>query len=821
MTITNTAFNETVLTGYYPEVFKQHRSSDVYRQFVGTSLPENQLFVVLGTDSGLLLDYLAQISTSGQRFICLDFPEVIESLNSTRPNLTAEYENFKFELFNIEDFDLDQLYTDYRDYIVRNAVMALNSIMASGNEQPYQGVSEKMTEAINRFSADRQDNQNFKQFYDCQLENLSDLMHPISKLENKLDKNVPAIVLGGGPSLDGLIPWIKENQDKLWIFAVSRICGRLKQEGITPDFIGVVDPQPLMFDYSREMYLFQEQSVLITGNHPCPTIIRQWGGLKTYAQNRFPWRRGSENNFDAGGPTVSNSLFGAAVCLGLRNIYLAGVDLCFTPEGKTHESASVEARKQVVAKGEVQVTNYLGEMTTTNLQLYMALNSFENQLMNFKAFCSNLNVFNLSETAAVAKGISYQATKEIDLVSNKQNAIELFSKELAFDAETTRHFLKEMRGQINQHVGWLNALQKISQQGQQLASTLFEKPALKQKRINEIIKLKKRLEGKLASDYSVMVNYAYDEFMQTLKPLDSEQAMSNDEISQSFIDFFSGIRVATKRFIEKLEKAQEEIKFRENEITQNVDFEALVHHWIESGVPGRFYVWLDYFAPNSIDYYKENVPGLVADLDAQYAEVFTSNKNLDAKFEQTTMEIDPAELINRLLKAFQASSLEEVQEIYQQLENQQDAELLFYKKYTATLIMQLQGQEKEALIHLITLDPNYELYLIQNSVYPLAVKLEDYEVAIKSLQSLCQVDINYLPRLANLIAFLGNSEGAIELLKQYPNLFKDTSAVLDLINLLASVDKQQTNQIIIKAQSSSEINQQQLSDFLNSIQYSL
>ena len=379
MKVLKTALNETVLDGYFPEQLNNKSSDEIYRLFVGTSLPDDKLFVVLGTDSGLLLDYIATIATPGQRFICVDYPEVIEHVQKTRASLLQGNKSLKLELHNINDFELDDLYSAHQDYVIRNAVILLASLVVTEDTGIYAELYKDFKELFQRFMIDRVDNHDFKKVFDQQLESICDLVHPLSVIKERLKGDVPGILLGGGPSLDHVIPWLKDNQHKVWIFAASRICKRLLKEGITPDFIGVFDSQPLIFEYSKEMYEFQSSSILITGEHPYPRLIRQWSGLKMYSRRRFPWARGSEENFISDGPTVTNALFGVAAYLGVTNFYLAGVDFCFTPEGVCHESGSIESKNQQRDSIDTTAANYRGEQVGTNIQLYDARNLFEAQ----------------------------------------------------------------------------------------------------------------------------------------------------------------------------------------------------------------------------------------------------------------------------------------------------------------------------------------------------------------------------------------------------------------------------------------------------------
>ncbi len=64
-------------------------------------------------------------------------------------------------------------------------------------------------------------------------------------------KNFPVLVIASGPSLDNNISFLKKIQDKVFIIAADSAGGPLYQNGIIPDFIISVDPQPYIEEHLR------------------------------------------------------------------------------------------------------------------------------------------------------------------------------------------------------------------------------------------------------------------------------------------------------------------------------------------------------------------------------------------------------------------------------------------------------------------------------------------------------------------------------------------------------------------------------------------
>ncbi|MCF6345036.1 MAG: DUF115 domain-containing protein [Thiomicrorhabdus sp.] len=820
MTLIQTQQNETVLEGFYPEQFNQAVSSSIYQTFVGQQLPNDKLFVVLGTDSGLLIDYLARIATAGQRFVCVDFPEVIESLKQTRAMLFQEHPHFKVELYTFEAFEYEQLYTRHEDYVIRNAIILLRSLVMVEGKGGYQNLDQRHQERFHQFRVDRVDNRDFKKTFDQQIENSCDLQHPLSAIKGRLTGDIPAILLGGGPSLDHVMPWLKENQQKVWIFAASRICKRLIKEGITPDFIGVFDGQALIFDYSKEMYEFEKESILITGEHPHASVIQQWSGLKTYSRRRFPWARGGEENFISDGPTVTNALFGISCYLGVSQLYLAGVDFCFTPEGVCHESGSIEAKNQQRDASDTKAKNYRGEEVSTNIQLYDARNLLEKHLQELNKTWPEFQAYNLNDGAAVIKNIAYcaleQLEEKIKAGGDKFKVVEAFDDALQYTHQTEKHFQTFLKGEVNSHSKWLLKVVKEAKKGVHLSNTLFSDLAKQQAKIKEVLKLKTKLEKLVGVDYQTLVNYGYQAFMETLKPVESETDMSQQEMKNALIGFFGGLQFAAEHFLLKLEALKSEIAFRLLELDPKTEFTTLGEHWMAQHIPGRFQVWLNHFAVKSYADYVAKFPKQVEQLERAFEFMKTDETALEKHFNQRFDT--PEEFVFRLNRAFNDKDLLAIKDIALQLSFVASAEHGIVKSLATGMLLELKNSEKDALIHYLTVDPNRKNFTIQQQVFPLAFSLKQPDKGLQALSALSLMNVNYVPKYAEALDILGDADNAIAIYRAYPLLYKDTDAMIELIRLLVyKQDVEAANTLLQKAEASASLDQAKLQAFVHSL----
>ncbi len=808
--------NETVLEGFYPAQFDQAVSAEVYKTFVGLQLPDKKLFVVIGTDSGLLIDYLSTIATTQQRFIFIDHAEVVDYLKQEKSTLFTEQSEFKADVYHFDEFEFELLYNSYQDYVIRNAVIIVSSLLAKNDQDNYRGIDAQYKELFFQFRVDRIDNYDFKKVFNQQIESVCDLRHPLPMIREVLKGEVPGILLGGGPSLDAVIPWLKQNQQKIWIFAASRICKRLLKEGITPDFIGVFDGQPLIFDYSKEMYAFEKESILITGEHPYAPLIRQWGGLKTYTRRRFPWAKGAEEHFISDGPTVTNALFGISAYLGVSSLYLAGVDFCFTPEGVCHESGSIEAQNKQRDASDTTALNYCGERVATNIQLYDARNSFEDSMLRLKELMPELKVYNLNRGAAVIAGIGCCSIEGVELNTQKFKVVEALSESLGFNAKTEFTFQTYLMQEMRTHSKWLFAIAREAKKGLNLTEMLFDEASKQSKRIKSILKLKKSLEKQIGVDYQTFVNYGYQAFMETLQPVESESDMSQQEMKNSLRGFFGGLKYAAEGFLAKLEELKFEVEFRLLELNPETDFLLLADGWFKRGIPGRFHVWIEHLSESSYDEIQSHYSDKVAELECAFQKMKTDESALEAVFKQRLSS--PETFISRLNQAFEAKDLTEVQAILRQLSLISSTEHSIARWLAIGMKLELIGDIEDALIFYQTVDPYKKQYWIQQQVFPLAFALNQPEKGLQVLHVLSLMNVKYFPKYAEALALLGERDSAIAVYQAYPLLYEDTEALIELIKLLVQKsDIEAANQIVQKAETSTLIDQVVLQKFIDSL----
>lgn len=163
----------------------------------------------------------------------------------------------------------------------------------------------------------------------------------INDFENKT--NLPFLILGAGPSLEKIIPHLKELQKKMILICVETALFSLLKNNIEPDFIIILDPQ--FWAYKHIAALKSPKSILITEISVYPSVFRFCCKKTILCHSQFPIGQFFEKKLnlklgDLGtGGSVASSAWNFAKYCGSKQIYFAGLDLSF-PEKQTHIKGS-------------------------------------------------------------------------------------------------------------------------------------------------------------------------------------------------------------------------------------------------------------------------------------------------------------------------------------------------------------------------------------------------------------------------------------------------------------------------------------------------
>lgn len=294
-------------------------------------------------------------------------------------------------------------------------------------------------------------------------------------------KDVPAIIVAAGPSLDKNIDLLHEAKGKAVIIAVGTAAKALQKKGIQPDFIKTIDPHALNYEHFKDVDT--EKSCLITdirsnwmitANYKGPMFVLGYVPVTNWIKDVVEDKGATES-----GGSVANNAMTVAYHMGANPIVLVGQDLAFARDGKTH-AAGTAYEKNVAASKEKDMfyvkANDGGELLTAR-NFYQFLRFFEDWFRMFP----DRKYINATEGGAFIEGtevmtlrdvLNQYCTRSVN-VTDKIREIQTGFQPTAEKEQVVKVF-EERRQQISillkqaeKAVAYLDKLHKACAKGQQ------------------------------------------------------------------------------------------------------------------------------------------------------------------------------------------------------------------------------------------------------------------------------------------------------------------------------------------------------------------
>lgn len=770
---TTNSFGERFYKSINNNAFVNASSEDVFSPYYQKYLDDEEaVYIVVGSDSGLLKEYVeANHNNAFCHFVFIELEPVIEALGTEvdrYESLTEEEQ--KIWLFD-NSFRFQQLNRAFAHYVIRRKVHLVKSlaVMDAEPNSPYANLWDQCEVGFSHFMRSEINSQSAKVFEEERILNLAHNLIPAIELDSKLEGR-DAIILGGGPTLDDAIDWIKDNQDKLIIFAAARIAKRMEKEGILVDFFVTVDPFPWSFDNSKSLLTHSEYSVLVHSFHAQHRLISQWNGLSCYLGQRFGWyEEDDKQNFDAPGPTVTNTALHVATTLGAKRLFLSGIDFCFA-KGKTHESSSVEAKhKDTVAHhGKAMLEDNAGNMTETGDDFYSAKLAMENMVKYYLARKPDLEFISLGLHSAKMENVTYQDCNDIELVPHPKNElIEEIKIDLTLTIDEQLQLLESSQKQLKKQNKRFKKIQDQAKDGIRVADKVYDKSGeIIEKNAKKVKKVQSKLNNLVGKDGNFLTSYQATLFADAFKPIENEGAMSNEEVVEQLNAFFSGLQAVAKALFELSEQGLERVTLSIDELQMQSKPSALFARWKEWDEFGRALQWQEFH--RSDDLGKDELEYLNDAISAFQQEFEKTDHEYQKRLEKKVN--NASRILARANNAFAKSDLSEINTIIEHVQNLQNTD----DKQTADFLSLLRGMAKELSGEKVEAFNFYEPITIKflrhialKKMLPIAIELEDYDAAITVLERLVHINLDYMVPYADMLKVLGNLEGAIEVINMY------------------------------------------------------
>ncbi|GGP44903.1 hypothetical protein GCM10009409_09570 [Shewanella saliphila] len=765
-------FNEYYLPSVNRLTFEKIDSLSLFnKKFHSKFKQENTLHIIVGMDSGLLANYVMEYPLAeGSKYLFVELDEVLNFLNVDIPDSL----NNSLSICTATQFKQILKNTDFNLFIVKHKFKLHYSTAASGNDI-YALLNHDIEKAIEHEYFESSVGFTQKTFFKRQLDNLAENLMPAKLLQNSFPGKT-CIVLGGGPSLNQHLNWIRENREKLIVFSVSRVAGKLSKEGIKSDIIVTVDPQDHSFEVNEAMMSLSNESILISADHTCAEIVAQWNGSLLYTGKQIPWDDEKNNkNIKTEGPTVTNSAINIATEMGFSQILLCGIDYCHSQSGQTHTSDTYKANLGAnIGTIYEWVKTYKGEMAETPIQLLHAIND----LSQFVKSHPKVNFVNLSIDAAIVENVNFRGTSDITLtdISTAQRDL-ICPQRFVLDVNEKNLMLNEVKATLDVSINKLEQLLvKLKQ-----AKTLCKKISKIKSNNNILISMVKKLDS-LESEfnneykkYSYIVKfYGYYEFSQFLTTKNSNSWTSDDINNQSKIYYDVFYNIAQELYDLTLD-AKARLKTRISEYAEPLNFSAFIPQWRNDRHFGRALIWQREHS-NIIEDLTLNDKNTLAQLTDEYSNLFVkkdekSNTNLVENLNNATRKlsilIHQKHLIgiNKMVEYLEPFIRQDVK-----IERLYYLAKSYYQFFTNSFenaletILQLSDTERE----------EQELSLIIR----LSLKLNNFEQAIDSLSKIVQYNDEYLPQYAQILHLQGQNQLALTSYLDYLDKYPEDVPVL-------------------------------------------
>ncbi|KUJ71625.1 6-hydroxymethylpterin diphosphokinase MptE-like protein [Thiomicrospira sp. WB1] len=782
-------FGERYFQSVNALAFEKEPSTELFKRHLPQLRSRNEyLFIIVGTDSFLLPAYLAEVHEpdSHNRYIFIELDSVLAEL----PEAFKDDERFDFLS---DPAELTALLNEKKNesYLIRqrmDLVKSLSVTDASVNSV-YMQLWDQAHEAFHGFMTWHVIGQNSRQFEDARLMNAADNLVPIEACRGDL-KGATAVILGGGPTLDDAIDWIKAQQDKLVLFSAARIARRLVNEGIVPDFFVSVDPHDVSFDNSKGIYTYVDSSILLHSYHVNPKLLGQWSGLAAYTGQRFGWQSKDQViNIDSPGPNVINTTVHLAQALGCQQIIFSGVDFCFA-DGRTHESSSDEAKysANILNQDKTVVENNAGQITPTTSRYLKGQQAMQTQVAHYKKQNPELSFISTGRLSAKMENVAYQPVDDIRL-NDVDKSLHLihFREKLAMPCDKKVKHIAAIVKQLEKQKKRFYDLKKLAKEGLDLLPKMFvngeEKPNVSKK----VIKAKNKIERLVGDDGDFIFNYNAAFFSDTFKPV-SDDAMSQDEIVQQLKAFFQGVFDLSDHYRNQLIKSLERAKLRTEELKHTQPLSALYDKWQSMHEFGRFRTWQQCLdrAPSEqerqiLEQAHEAFETEVGKQDTQQVEQLKSQTH------------NIARLVSKAILAADqkdVAAIEEIETHAQELENEANRHSL--QKLAQGMVAEVKEEYDSAIEAYSYVDVPQLKETALKRAFAITMEQKQFQNSLMILEALCQFSLDYMVPYSDLLHLHQQDQSSVEVLQMYlQQKPENLGARFKLIDRLIGLEKAQ------------------------------
>lgn len=729
---------------------------------------EDKLYVVVGSDSGHLINYVSQSPPpKGTRFFFIDTPAAHDALHEKGviehlPQWIRCASSDQW-LDELSDFQL-------KEYLFIDQVEVVFSLAARSNQsQEYVQLAWDIRETIAGMRWETLASLGLQSFVVRQIENAADNFLSATLWQHALAGKT-GMLLAGGPSLDPALDWVIRHRQQLVVIAVSRISRRLLEAGIEPDFVVSVDPQYMSYEICRDMMRFSDAVTFINQYHVPPQMLGQWPHRSMFLGNVLPWnsKLNPTDPISVTGPTVTNTALDFAGAMGLKRILLAGVDLCFSPEGHTHAKGSFE--RQVgprFALTQLEVETNEGQQASTTADYAAAIKMLERQADHWDS--RGVEIITSSAGAARIEKIRYQPLDTIQLNDDDIPAIRDIGQAQDVLPNRLRHaraVVREMKRKLDE----IASLHKELTHARRIVDKLFDANGIIQNRNLrlKLDKLESSINAAFPDVYRLIQMCSVQALLRSMNSNRNVDELDAKEVKSALARYYDTLLMGADRLGHLLRRGLERAQSRVREYDNTATLSQLEPVWLSAQEPGRFRLWLKCHHTTESMLDAESTSALNR-LKAALEKDISTEAHGHLQRLKPLADLTAAHL--RIEHLFAQKNAHGIRKVMAGLEESQDkARTLPYLALASGLLAELDQKMDEALGHydaVLQSDqrPLWTTALLRTASW--ALQNEQPEYALQALDCLQGLSSRYRPQYADLLAVVGDVKAAIGVYEQH------------------------------------------------------
>lgn len=773
-------FGDRYLYSINRDSFNKIGSAGVFEgYFSGGLFRKHTLYVVIGTDSGMLIRHILNMGVpEGSRYLFIELAHVIERLENT-----GLFEDMGEEIACVPyaQWQAAALKFKVAEYFYIQGAELLQSIAArEAILDEYVELSWKIDEELTRHRWEVSASLGQEGFVSAILSNVAENIQSATPLRGAFAGRTAAL-LAGGPSLDESLPWILTNRERLVVLALYRISKRLQQVGLVPDFVFAVDPQEHSFDVGREMFDFPSSVIFIHANHVAPILLGQWHGQSLYLGNLIPWKSLlNSESLPSHGPTVTNTALAVAQAMGFSRIILTGVDMCFSREGFSHAQGTLEHETGPrFDLSSMRVETNGGWYANTAPDYASALSTISWQAKQMAA--AGIELINPSPNSARVPDVLHQPLQRLDISNESVNVVNIVRSRIVplTDNDKRQHYRRVYR-ELSKALHHIKTIEELAMDALECNSCMYGEDGVitdvpAKRRMDQIEKElnhRHRMYSRLTKSIGIR------EFLRATRPFDAEE-MDAERAKEAGEIYYSAYRNGARRLAAILESAMARLASRQSELDPDPHWTVVLKQWKEDKQYRRVSLWrLSH--PDGWNILPPETRDAFDDLERIHQRAMCEQGGSFQKRLEQRGTLAAAQTRARIL--LKNRQTEELEKLLQGLELYSDAEQAQpYRHLVEGYLAELRNDNARALQDYLAILESQTESLLQDALLRVAhISLETGEKdnALSALECLAQLSPIYQPQYAELLKLCGQPLAAVDVYNTFLQRFPENLFVL-------------------------------------------